>query len=81
MRERILEFLGKDPGNAYTVFEIYAALENYDTVTVNVAMITMPAEQRRELTRKHEQALEQLRQEGKVAEAVVQGQRHYAIAT
>ena len=77
--KRILEFLKQDSANAYTVVEVFAAVEGYQPSIAEIILLSMTMEQRRAYLRELHEALDRMVTEGILEAALVRGTPHYAV--
>ncbi len=77
--ERILDFLRNDPTQAYTLGEIQAAVEGWQTEMVALAALFVGRERYAAALEPYRRALRALHQAGRVQAAEVQGVQHFAL--
>lgn len=79
VEERIVEFLDKNPRQAYSLSEVVATLEGYESIGGFVLAITMQGdEKKRRLLGPYAVAFKTLLEGGRIRRGVHQGQEYFA---
>jgi hypothetical protein len=78
--ERVLEFLSKDPNQAYSIIEIAAAVEGYAPDQISVLLLLEGTRGQSKTWDRYAEVLTSLVEQRKVAQAVHKGSTYYAAA-
>jgi hypothetical protein len=80
LRDRIVEFLSKNPGTAFNEYEVYAAVEGFTPESAAaLALLVMVSNRRPAGYDECREALETLVAEGHIDAAQFQGSRQYYV--
>lgn len=79
LEERVVDFLSKHSEQAFTLWEIYSALEGYDKQTASLGFFLMSEQQRQKALEPYVAVLDALLRQRRITAARYQSTQYFAI--